>query len=72
MNNSNLPIYVLFGKRVRELRKARQLTQQELAELTGLSRSYIGEIEIGKRNVSLKNIEIIAKALQTDVPSLLK
>lgn len=63
---------MLFGKRVRELRKARQLTQQELAELTGLSRSYIGEIEIGKRNVSLKNIEIIAKALQTDVPSLLK
>ncbi|MGL5066045.1 MAG: helix-turn-helix domain-containing protein [Microcoleus sp.] len=55
-----------FGDRVRTLRKARGLSQEQLAEKTGLHRTYIGGIERGERNVSLINIVRLAKAL--DVP----
>ena len=62
----------LFGKRVRERRLALGLTQQELADRAGLHRSYIGEIELGRRNVTLKSVAKIAKVLQVDVASLLE
>jgi transcriptional regulator with XRE-family HTH domain len=52
-----------FGKRVRELRKAKGLSQEELAFKAGIHRTYIGGIERGERNPSLKNIASIAKAL---------
>ncbi len=62
----------LFGKRVRERRLALGLTQQELADRAGLHRSYIGQIEMGKRNVTLKSAARIAEALQLDIASLLE
>ena len=62
----------LFGKRVRERRLALGLTQQELADRAGLHRSYIGEIELGRRNVTLKSAAKIAEVLQVDVASLLE
>jgi transcriptional regulator with XRE-family HTH domain len=45
-----------FGEQVRKFRKARGLSQEELAELAGLHRNYIGGIERGERNVALLNI----------------
>ena len=62
----------LFGKRVRERRLALGLTQQDLADRAGLHRSYIGEIELDRRNVTLKSAEKIAKALQIDIATLLE
>lgn len=56
-----------FGRRVRELRKSKGLSQEALATACGLDRTYIGGIERGERNVSLLNIEKISQAL--DVPS---
>ena len=53
----------VFGRRVRELRLGLKLSQEELAERADLHRNYIGGIERGERNVSLVNIEKIAKAL---------
>jgi len=61
----------LFGNRVRERRLALGLTQQELADRAGLHRSYIGQIELGRRNVTLKSAAKIAKALHVDIASLL-
>jgi len=52
-----------FGIRIRELRTARGITLESLAERSGLSRQYIGDVERGTRNISLINIEKIAKAL---------
>lgn len=52
-----------FGARVRQLRKARKLSQEELALESGLDRSYLGKIERGESNVALINIHRIAKAL---------
>jgi transcriptional regulator with XRE-family HTH domain len=53
----------LFGATVRARRKALGLTQQALAALTGLHPNYIGGIERGERNVSLRNILRLAVAL---------
>lgn len=56
----------LFGKKIRLIRRTREMTQERLAELSGLSLQYIGEIERGKRNPSLSSIEQISAAF--DVP----
>ena len=61
-----------FGDRVRTLRKTRGLSQEQLAELTGLHRTYIGGIERGERNVSLINIIRLAKALDVSPSDLLQ
>lgn len=60
----------LFGERLRELRTARGLSQERLAELAGLDRNYIGQIERAERNVALVNIIRIAKALGIDASDL--
>jgi transcriptional regulator with XRE-family HTH domain len=54
---------IVFGKRVRELRLERRLSQEKLAELADLHRNYVGGIERGERNVSLLNIVKLAHGL---------
>ena len=54
---------VKFGLRVRELREAEGLSQEGLAELAHLHRTYIGSVERGERNISLINIYRLARAL---------
>jgi transcriptional regulator with XRE-family HTH domain len=61
-----------FGLRVREARKAKDLSQEAFADLCGLDRTYISGIERGNRNVSLRNIELIATALGLTVSELTK
>ena len=53
-----------FGARLRLLRKQRHITQVVLAQSTGLHQNYISEIEQGKRNITLRVIELIANALE--------
>ena len=49
-----------FGSRLRELRRSRSMTQLQMAVLFGIDRSYISEIECGKKGVSLATLEVIA------------
>lgn len=63
-------IKTTFGKRMRELRTAKGLSQEALALICGLDRTYIGGIERGERNVSLVNIEKIAAGLGLPVREL--
>lgn len=58
-----MDIKLLVGKRVRELRNNLGISQEELADLAGLDRTYITSVECGKRNISIVNIEKLAKAL---------
>ena len=66
------PILIKFGQRIRILRKARNLSQEQLAELTGFHRNYIGMIERGERNPALVNIEVFANAFELSLSELLK
>ena len=59
-----------FGAKVRLCRIKKKLSQEKLAELANLHRTYIGQIESGKRNVALKNIEKIANALGVRIKEL--
>lgn len=61
-----------FGIRVREIREQIGLSQEELAILAGLDRSYLGGVERGERNISLINIYRIAKALDVPASQLLQ
>lgn len=65
-------ILIRFGRKVRELRTDKNLTQQQLADVSGLHKNYIGMIERGERNPSLVNIEILAKSFEVDISELLK
>jgi len=60
-----------FGKKLREIRLKKGISQEKLAELCNLHRTYISSVERGKRNISLLNIEKIAKALNVDPMILL-
>lgn len=64
-------ILIKFGQRVRILRKSKNLSQEQLAELTGFHRNYIGMIERGERNPALVNIEIFANAFGMSLSELL-
>ena len=59
-----------LGARVRELRLMRNLSQEELAFRAGVHRTYLGGVERGERNPSLKNIAAIAKALDVTLTEL--
>lgn len=61
-----MDIQKVFASNVRKYRKAAKLSQEKLAELAGLHRTYIGGIEQRRVNVSLKNIGKIADALGVD------
>ena len=54
---------VLFGKRLRELRLKRKLSQEKLAEIAELHRNYVGLMERGESNVSLLTLVALARAL---------
>lgn len=68
----NQNILIEFGKNVRELRKAKGLSQEELAFRAELHRTYIGMIERAEKNITLLNIQKIANALDTSIADLFK
>ena len=59
-----------FGRRIRELREARGLSQEQLATRAGLHRTYVSSTERGERNVALVNIGRLAEALGVDICDL--
>lgn len=61
-----------FGERAREIRLKNRLSQAKLAEILGVHPTYISGIERGVRNMNLKNIERLAKALGVPIEDLIK
>ncbi len=70
MVNDSLNILHRFGGKVKTLRKESNFSQEKLAEISSLHRTYIGMIERGERNISLKNIEKLSKALNVSISEL--
>ena len=64
-------LVVLVASNVRRLRRERGLSQEQLADLCGLHRTYIGSAERGERNLTLSSLELIARALNVPVVDLL-
>jgi transcriptional regulator with XRE-family HTH domain len=64
------PILKSIGQRVRDLRKQNNLSQEQLGELAGYHFSYIGGLERGQKNISILNLEKIAKALNVPIHDL--
>ncbi|MFV8240976.1 helix-turn-helix domain-containing protein [Aerococcus viridans] len=60
---------VNLGKRIKELRKKNNISQEKLAFLAELDRTYVNSVENGKRNISIINIGKIANSLNTDLPN---
>lgn len=69
--DQRLRIEARFGRNVRSLRKQRHLTQEELAALCHVHQHYISDIERGVRNVSLRVVETVARALGVHEKDLL-
>lgn len=67
---SKKEILIKFGERVREVRKEKGLSQEELSFKADLHRTYIGMIERAEKNITLVNIEKIANALDVSINDL--
>lgn len=61
-----------FGKRLAMLRRARGWTQQDLADRSGINRTYISALEHGERNIGLLNLARLAEALEVPAVELLR
>ncbi len=59
-----------FGLTIKRLRESKGISQEKLGEISDLHRTYIGMIERAERNITLKNIEKLAKALGTDISKI--
>jgi transcriptional regulator with XRE-family HTH domain len=59
-----------LGDRIRKLRKKHGWTQVEFAERVGIDRSFLADVERGKRNVSVLNLELISKGLKVSLSQL--
>lgn len=64
-------VQVRFGTRLREVRQQKGISQEKLAELAGLHRTYVSSVERGERNISLVNIEKLARALVVAMAELM-
>lgn len=65
------PARIVFATNVRQARKALGISQEQLAELANLHRTYVGSVERGERNISINNIEALAKALKKTCAEML-
>ncbi len=71
MNNQS-NILIQFGKNISKLRKYQNLSQEQLADKSGLHRTHIGMIERAERNITLLNIEKLANGLGVEIDELFR
>jgi transcriptional regulator with XRE-family HTH domain len=69
---SKRPARRIFAENLRKARQAKGLSQEDLAELAGLHRTYVGSVERAERNVSIDNMERLADAVGGALPELLR
>jgi len=62
----------IFGGNVQKYRKEKQISQEKLAEIAGVHRTYVGMIERAEKNITPRNMEKIAQALEVEIRDLLE
>lgn len=65
-------INVIIGKTIRKIRKGKGLTQEELAEYSGIHEKHIGRIEAGKHSINIDSLQKLAEALNTSITEILR
>ena len=65
-------ILEIFGRNVQKYRKEKEISQEKLAEIAGVHRTYVGMIERAEKNITLRNMEKIANALNVKIKDLLE
>jgi len=65
-----MDIRISVGNKIKELRKQRNLSQEDLALLSGLDRTYINSVENGRRNISIISLEKIANGLGIKISNI--
>lgn len=70
-NNTTQKTRKIFARNLREIRVKQGLSQEELADIAGLHRTYVGSVERGERNISIDNMERLATALKINIQDLL-
>ncbi len=68
---SEVGVYLRFGKKLRHVREQKKISQEKLAAMAGLHRTYVSSVERGERNISLLNIEKLSIALGVSMASLM-
>ena len=71
LRQSSRELTQVLADNIRTYRKGKQISQEELADLCNLHRTYVGSVERGERNVTLSTLETFAAALRVSVPQLL-
>lgn len=71
MRKPSIQTTQILADNIRKFRNIKGLSQEELADMCNLHRTYIGSVERGERNVTLSTLEVIADALGISVPKLL-
>ena len=66
----NSTIIVEFGQAIRKFRNKKAISQETFADMCNLHRTYISDVELGKRNVSLENIQKMAEALSINISDI--
>lgn len=64
-------VQIKLGERLREVRSKQGISQEKLAEIAGLHRTYVSSVERGERNISIVNIEKLATALGVSLKHLM-
>lgn len=71
MSKRGLALRKILADNVRSLRRQKNLSQEALADLCGLHRTYVGSIERAERNATLNTLDALASSLNVSVPDLL-
>ena len=69
--NQSPELPLALGQAVRALRLARGITQEQLAEAAGLHPRYVNDVERGRRNIGISNVDRLAQGLSVDLPTLM-
>lgn len=72
MKKKHIKARLLFAHNLRRLREMKKISQEHLADLAGLHRTYVSSVERGERNITVDSMEKLAEALNADIRELLK
>lgn len=72
MKKKHIKARVLFSQNLRQLRAEKNISQERLADIAGLHRTYVSSVERCERNLTIDSMEKLAQALNVDIRELLK